>query len=340
MEDKKVKTLELVAIKCDEGFAITQKDGKTYSAPACISDSYLYDGQILGKTQHQNWGMFAGKNLPTIVEKKSKCPDINLRYELIDTSMQSDKIPLVFLQEDVAAYDDEEYAWVFKEEFKHLQSLYAFKSDKVEDSVDAVDFTIEVLDIEKLQEGFEFTTPKSYDCGEMQEGKVTERDCIYTLIDQITIAENIRFDRPCKLSSENSFKIIRAYVKANIDSAYAKLTSDYDFCLTVQKKIELSQCEEFMYDANLFTTKKKPKMKKSVRRERSVTVFECAPKRKDGVYSGYTQCVTFSGKNWEDLRKNIRQYLKMIMKVINRPLVDCPHCEGYGVIIEKIKEKS
>ena len=51
--------------------------------------------------------------------------------------------------------------------------------------------------------------------------------------------------RRCRLTSQESFDIIRWYIKRNIDPKAAEMTSDYDFCLTVKKLIPLESPKEF-----------------------------------------------------------------------------------------------
>jgi hypothetical protein len=46
----------------------------------------------------------------------------------------------------------------------------------------------------------------------------------------------------------------------------------------------------------------------------------------------------FSGENEEDLEDNISKYLNNLMAHINKPFVDCPTCEGAGVVLEKAVE--
>jgi len=42
----------------------------------------------------------------------------------------------------------------------------------------------------------------------------------------------------------------------------------------------------------------------------------------------------FEGNNIEDSHQNIEKYLKELMAHINKPIKDCPHCKGMGVLIK------
>jgi hypothetical protein len=47
---------------------------------------------------------------------------------------------------------------------------------------------------------------------------------------------------------------------------------------------------------------------------------------------GYTIVTPFKGNSLQDLKNNIDTYLTSLITEINKPLVDCPHCKGLGVI--------
>jgi hypothetical protein len=46
-------------------------------------------------------------------------------------------------------------------------------------------------------------------------------------------------ERPCSITSKQTYDIVRYYVKENIDPKQAEVTSDYDFCFTVKKKVAI-----------------------------------------------------------------------------------------------------
>ena len=317
---------KLVALKCDGGFYISHVE-KFHSGWKKL----YYDGKKLQETFNKDWMKFEGCTLPTNVQKELPQKKINHRYELKDPTMENEKIPLILDYETVTYYDDDECDRCWKIEYAHLASLYVLRYDYTDAGFEDVEFEIDLKEEIELQGGFSFKAIIN-----RSKQDVTERDCLYGIIDKCEIFEPLLFSKPCRLSSEKSFQIIRAYVKENIDSQYAVVTSDYDFCLTVKKKIAMTEIEEFMYDANIFSKKRK-KMVKGYKKDYTVTIFECAPNReREGVYRDYPECVSFEGKNWDDLKTNIRKYLKNLMKVINAPIKECPHCKGAGVVLEKI----
>ena len=148
------------------------------------------------------------------------------------------------------------------------------------------------------------------------------------ILTQLTTHKDLRVNRPCKINTEDLYKIVREFVKTNINPKYARITSDYDFCFTVKKLIPLSETKA--YQADISRTKKQRWVTKYVN-EREVTVFEMAPK----AYQHYTVIQPIEGNNYQDLEKNIDDYLTKLITYINEPLVDCPHCKGRGVIMDK-----
>src|SRR5690606_15220463 len=113
----------------------------------------------------------------------------------------------------------------------------------------------------------------------------------------------------------------------NIDPKYAEITSDYDFCLTVKKKIEIEP-EEYRVNINAAYSRRKPKYETRFNRSRSVEIYKTSPEG----YQGYPTVDNFTGKDADDLKKNVDNFLEELMKKINEPLVECGCCKGKGVV--------
>jgi hypothetical protein len=153
----------------------------------------------------------------------------------------------------------------------------------------------------------------------------------YGLIDRLTLHPVLLPERPCELSREESYKIIREYVKANINPKVAYVSSDYDFCFGVSKTIPLNESVPYQKDVSSYRARK-PKYETAYQTGRKVLVYETAPK----PYQSYPVCEPFWGENYEALKRNIDAFLKELIEKINEPLCDCPTCKGRGVIINKI----
>lgn len=320
--------MRLIVIKTKHGAFITRNiDNASYNNSSF--DGYIINGEIPESTFHRFW--FKISEVPEIIQTKVRHEDINHRYLLKDKSMANDKIPLEFIRDIVANYDRDEYYWVWKPEYAQLCSLYELVSDSVEDTLEDVEFEIiKTFEFDEIEEsnGFSYPIQKNHWRDE-EFGAITEKEAQHQMLDRIVFPEVALPSRPSKLSSAQSYKIIRKFVQDNIDPRYAKITSDYDFCFTVKKKIPLSETETYTVDVN-FMTKKRAKYIKKYRTDREIEIFEMTYSPKG--YNDYTPIPPFVGENHDDLKKNIDKYLKNLITEINEPLTDCPHCKGMGVI--------
>ena len=301
------------------------------------NNNLYYDGVLPEKTYNKNWVKV--KQIPVKVERLSSQPNINYRYELIDKSMMSDKIKDI-LPDDVS-YLDNDYNRVWADKYKHLSSLYERKYDTQPDIMVEQEFKITgIFEIDTVIKHGELNFAVQ-GTDYMHKGTTTlnSSSIKHQGIDSIIFPDLLLPSRPSKLSSVDTYKIIREHVKSNIDGRYAEVTSDYDFCFTVKKRIPLAEHEKYTVDVNndLFSKRKrKSKYETRYRTHRHVTVFEMTNDKDN--YGGYTPIAGFHGKNHTDLKKNIDSYLENLMELINEPLVDCKHCAGSGVVLDLASE--
>jgi hypothetical protein len=122
-------------------------------------------------------------------------------------------------------------------------------------------------------------------------------------------------------------KIIRNHIKLNIDPKYARITSDYDFCLTVEKVISH---EPIPYSV-VMGTKRRPRNETRYRNSRSIKIFQTSPEG----YTDYPTQKPINGLNQKDLEEKVDLYLNELMEEINKPFIECEHCNGMGVILNK-----
>lgn len=318
--------LEAVVTK-KQGVFMKDVRSETYSVISLIP--YFFDGKHPKQSFNKHW--FIIDKIPIKIEEEVRQPDINHRYELINKELVSDKIPLGFIREDVAYYED--YCWYFKDEYKHLQSLYNLVSDPQPNIMKEVEFEIVAqVNIDEVEEykGFEFPVYKTRWKHE-GDAEITEKNVRHQLLDRLVFPDIVLPARPCKLTSKQTFDIIRKHVLEHIDGKWAKVTSDYDFCFTVKKVIPLHNPIKYTIDIN-YGTRRKPKYQERYQDTREVTIFEMT--HSEANYKGYTSIEPFSGNNEEELGDNIKEYLDELMENINKPLKECQHCKGRGVIID------
>jgi hypothetical protein len=141
-------------------------------------------------------------------------------------------------------------------------------------------------------------------------------------------------ERPCKLTSKQTYDIVREHVKLNINPKVAKITSDYDFCFTVKKIIPIARPYSYEYDARSpWSRRRKPEMKTRWVGDKEIDCFEMTST--EDHYKGYTPIKPFEGKSEDDLKDNIDAYLETLMAYINEPMKECPTCNGVGVLYNK-----
>ncbi|MFI2856885.1 hypothetical protein ACH6EH_07065 [Paenibacillus sp. JSM ZJ436] len=285
--------------------AIQTKD-KVYISDNVENSSYFYtkikslifDGVKPTNTYKNDW--FEIACVPVVIQQELPAEQINVRYELKPAHYHTG-LPRVLKHSDF----DEDTG-----QYESVYGLYERKFDLTEPKLENVAFELSVI-------------------AELEDFEVVRSDyqLQHSILDRITTHPILLTTKPCKLTRQESYEIVRKYVRQNIDPKWAKVTSDYDFCFSVSKEISH---EPISYQVNI--EKRKPKYETRYNRSRTVKAFEVAPKR----YDGYPVIEPFEGKNEDDLKKNIQIYLDELMQAINKPLVECVHCKGYGVIEDEI----
>lgn len=326
MKDK----LKIIGVKTDKGYYLA---GKHDNDRLYDIHKYLINGKQPEKTFHSTWAFLSEE--PILVAQTIKQPNINHRYELISDSPWIGKtaLPKMMPKDEVMEKNDYD-GCVWKEEFRHLQSLYKLESDPQPDKIEPVEFEYQtILEIAEINIAKDF----KYAVGEKF---AIRADAIkHQLIDQIIFPDIVLPMKPSKLSSKATYEIIREHIKRNIDPRYAKITSDYNFCFEVAKTISLASPIEGKTEIKTASGRsyRNPQYRHYTITSRPISkIFEMT--HDEDKYRGYTVIEGFSGENHQDLKNKIDKYLDDLMARINEPLVDCPHCDGMGVISRKIQE--
>lgn len=335
--------LKISAIKTnDDGYYVTKQGQEgyySYNSGSGLTNLF-FDGVIPNPSLHPNWLKVA--KLPKKITKTVRQQNINHRFELIDPSFANEKVPLSIKKEEAGAMGDGDdtsrYEFYWNEKYAHLKSLYRAVSDPQPDKIEEVPFEVTIiLEIDQIKEyaGFSYPVQKT---SWAHEGftQLTNKEARHNLIDTIVFPGLVLSGRESKLTSEQSYKIIRKHVQDNIDPKWAVITSDYNFCFTVQKKIPLCKPIPYQKDISRYGARK-PKFVTDYRNSRSIKVFEMGHSGEGAPYKGYEAIKGFEGANIEELKMNIDEFLKDLMEKINAPLKDCPHCNGLGVELEENK---
>lgn len=322
--------LKIVGIKTKNGYLISDQPSSDYHS-SHLAD-YFINGVKLKESFHKHW--YKSDEEPIKIERKQSQSNINHRYILIDESLESDKFPLMFKREEVAYYDEDDCSWSWCGSYSHLRSLYKQIYDEQPEIMVGVDFSYEtILELDEVKEfnGFSYPVQRTrYTSDGLT--TVTNKDASNQLLDKILFPKPVLSMLPTKLSSDQFYKIIREHVKQNINNKAAQITSDYDFCFTVKKKIQLNTAIKHENETlkNNGRSYKNRKINVSYQNVRTIEIFEMT--NASNKYKGYTPIPEITGTDVDDLKNKIDTYLSDLMGMINDPLKDCPHCEGLGVL--------
>ncbi len=290
-------------------------------------------------TFSENWVLIKGIEDIKKVEKLG-CPEkVNKRYELKDPSLKSDKIPEVIAEIIETDCDGDWYG-----EYASLQGLYEYKYDKSPVKYETQEFEPELLGEINLENATNINDMRVsvYKTNWKREGEKNidlSSAVQFSDLERMFTPEFALPVRPCYLTSEQTYKIIRKHVNDNINSAVAVVTSDYDFCFTVKKKITIKpitwKTEIKKSNGRSYA---KPRFRSRTHTHKQIEIFEMTHKGKN--YGDYTVIEGFKGENFNDLVENIKLCLKELMEYINLPVKECEHCGGTGSIINKNFDKN
>lgn len=271
--------------------------------------TFIFDCGEAKETNKKGW--YELPCLPKTLQRKISPLPIISHYKLKDGFVSTDKLP-ESVSVDFFKYDDdiEEYS------NSEIKGLYEAVLEKKEPYLENIEFEIATIAHKNSNWKFVNAPPNVQ----------------HHLLDEITKHPAVLQDERCFLSTEESYKRIREFVKTNINPRVAYVSSDYDFHFEVSKKIQLHEKEEYKRCTNIFA--KRPKYVKDYRLDRKISIYDIIPKEETRKsYSEHSHVAPkFEGANYEDLEANIKNYLNELIEKINEPLKDCPHCKGRGVV--------
>lgn len=330
--------LYLIAVKTNTKTYFAEEhnveNGSYYNSPL---QEYYFNGIQPKKSFQRGWYYVDG-NIER-VEKKVQPSQINKRFVLVDESLCSDKIPLE-ISYDVRYYDEYSESYKWKEPFRNLESLYVLKWDDKDEGFEIIEFSLNVV-LELDENDLKLPIYPSYK--EKIYGNLYDKEIERKHIPQHEILSKIMFPSivehltPCKYTSKQVYEIVREYVKRNYNPEFCEISSDYDFCFQVNKKIPLPNTKEWqkeIYKTN-GTSFKHRKYETRYTNHRTVPVFEMT--HAEDKYKGYTPIPEIFGNTEQDLIDKVNILCEEIVVKINEPLVECVCCKGLGVILDENK---
>lgn len=279
-------------------------------------DSLIFDGEKAKQTYRKNWYMI--KQYPKLIQKK-KVKQINQRYEIRDKNMICEKFPEILTMEQAKDCTFNIYDYYY--------NLY--DNEEYLEEIDNIEFQV-ILEVDNLKLPDDINYKAYGKVSDYKSGKlnITSDNITNSELDKILLPNVMLHTRPCMMSSENLFMILRQHVKDNIDTAIARIQSDYDSHFTVEKLVKLFEPEQLSY-TNPFARTKKERNKIHYRTKefKSYTVLDIKPSPRDQY--GHVLNPIYAN-NYDELNMKIQQWLNDIMDQINEPVELCPHCNGVG----------
>ena len=324
MSDK----LTIQAIKSNKGYYISKADVTHQSWTEYNFKDYYFDGVKAESTFHRDWN-FIPKEPKKVSHFEYQKP-INRRFVLTDDSLYP-KIPKEIKYED-AGTPDCSGGMVWKDELKLYRSLYIEVADEqpLKEVFDEFEFIV-VLEIGEVvaPPEFKYPTQVKYDYGKVIPQTVGKSDIIHQELDRIIFPSLLVHETPARLSSVDTYAIVREYIKTHINSMYAEVKTDYDFCFEVHKRIPLTKPYETHYTRTP-RGRRRPVTETQLVKDKTIKFFEMTHSKDN--YKGYTPIQGFEGKTEADLKEQVDAYLEELIARINEPLKECPTCCGTGVI--------
>lgn len=328
------ETIKARIVKTDGVCFITDcmaKSGYDYNYHHSKLKDMYFDGEIPKPSFKANW--LTIPRFPQRVERKVIGEVVNRRYEIRDAEMVTAKLPAVIHEPIPAEMIDEDG------DFRY-HAFYEYKYDREPDHFEEVQLEWDlVFDVEDFQmpPKIEFTGIHKWNY-ETVPYAINNNSIRHQELDEMIFPEVLLHNRPSSFTSKTVYDITRQYVLSHIDHSVAKITSNYDFCFEVKKIIPLHVPEKITYhDIFARSKRERNKLRTTIKEYREHTIFEMT--NLVDRYRDYTPIPAMFAENEVALEKKMNEWLESLMAEINRPLCECPHCSGKGIVdmIEKVK---
>lgn len=333
--DKKIK---LIYFTSPEGLYVANSE-YGYSGRSSLPLSRINEKPIK-PTFAETWGFIEGEQEINKIERKVSARTVCVGFTLKDKSLASAKIPS-YLSLSRSGYNSSaDYPWD-DSPYKDYSSLYEFVYEKTPETYEEVEFEVENkgnIEIKYRDKPADMKLTV-YKTGWTHEGTKEidlSKVARWSELEMMLTPEFALHERPCSLTSKQTYDIVRYYVKENIDPKVAEVTSDHDFCFTVSKKISI---KPYIHKREIKKANGKSYAKpKFVNREivrKLVEIFKMGHGEKP--WQNYTAIEGFKGESLEDLVENVKLFLDELMFHINDPVKECEHCGGTGHVLSEVK---
>ncbi len=324
------KIIKIMVVKTDKGCFISDcfaTSGYDYNYHKSVIGRLLFNGKLPTATYYPNWYYIEG--YPTLIQIEKEGNAINKRYELNNKSIATDKMPEIIPYEKKEDYN-----------YDVIENLYSFKYDREPNYLEEYP-----CEIQEVCEVDNYTFPPQIEYKGIHKWNYSDTpytiknaDVQHQMLDKMIFPAVLLHESPCKFTSKQMYDITRQYILEHIDNSVAKITSNYDFCFTVRKLIPLIEPETISYK-NIFarTKRERNKIHTSIKKYEEKDIFEMTYSPEN--YRGYTAIPEMCAKSESELKEKVDKWLDGLIEIINKPLCQCPECNGTGYVGDIEKEK-
>ncbi|HHT98013.1 MAG TPA: hypothetical protein GXZ90_09000 [Clostridiales bacterium] len=295
--------IQIHMVITDIGLFITdtlKSEGYDYNYHRSRIEHLYFDGAKPKQAHIKNW--FIINKYPEVIQEKQADQKTGGKWVLRDPDMESKALPLEHLYEDLD-YEDS-VADLYKLEYEVIPGELVDAPCKINVITEVENF--------RLPPKINYASAKP---GDRMKINVDNTDIEHQLLDKLIIPEILMHEYPCKLSSVEMYGIVRQYIKDHINTKYAKITSDYDFCFSVKKIVPVVGPKKINHSE---LAKGSFIKGDDIKEYREFEIFEMT--NEGAKYKGYTPIKGISASNEFKLKEKLDNYLKNLIEFINEPI--------------------
>lgn len=335
--------MKLHYIKTNVGHFYKEIQNGYYSS---FATSCIIDGRQGSDYPQQSGYVKLDKPLQSCQKHEKTYGEI-IGYKLKNPELASALIPPALSIEDVTGLDCDGDYTVFRHTiYEDLQNLYV--EDRSEPVDHYVDVPFEIVNTQEFEvEGYgkpanmQITISNSQGAFGSKTITITqdlERIVVYDDIERLLTPEPLLYTRPCSLTSKQVYSIVRHHVQVHLDRTVAKITSDYDFCFTVKRIVQI---KPYVIQSDVSSPRaKKPKYVNKTVDTKEVEIFEMtwAGYEAGGKgYNNYTCIEGWKANSLQEMQEQIKAYLEDLMYNLNAKVKECECCGGTGHVSNSVK---
>lgn len=298
-----------------------------------------FAGKIVNGLSHETativngWAKIGGDVYSVQEIKRGKSTVIH--WKIKDTDLISAKLPEIVKE----SYWDDDIEEQKLKGVEGYESLYSPVYETEEDTLVDVPYEVVILGEFIINNPFNLKERKiKYkQDGSFGNGKVVEQQLsqvvVYDDIVKLLTPEFAIEEAPCKLNSKQMYMITRQYILENLDMKENVITSNYDFCFTVKKRVHT---KPFTTTESYLASRNKWKTKSVTKNEKLIEVFEMTYSGYKGArgYDGYTCIPELHGNSVEDLYNKLDKFLTALINDLNSVVTECDCCKGTGYTVK------